>query len=55
MRSMMFDDVIIAKQKCIEDYERKQLIMSDNKCKQCEYYYRCRFIIMEMDAIINGE
>ena len=30
---------------CTEDYERKQLIMSDDKCEQCEYYYTCRFMM----------
>lgn len=43
------------KPECTKDYEQKQLIMSDNKCKQCEYYYTCRFMMMEMEAVINGD
>ena len=43
------------KPECIEDYERKQLVMSDNKCEQCECYYTCRFMMMEMEAVINGD
>lgn len=42
------------KQECLEAYEQKNLIMSDEKCEKCENIYQCKFYAMEMNDIVNG-
>lgn len=41
------------KPECVEDYNKKQLIMSDGKCKKCEFYYRCKFIMQSYDDVMG--
>ena len=42
------------KTECTEQYEKRNLIMSDEKCKECPYLYECRYMIAEMDDIVYG-
>ena len=43
------------KAECIKDYTNNCLRMNDEKCKPCEYYYQCRFIMMTMYEVFYGE
>ena len=43
------------KEECQRDYEQKRLVMSNEKCKNCDCYYKCCFVAWEMDSIVNGE
>lgn len=31
------------KKQCFDEYENRTLIMSDEKCGDCEHLYECRF------------
>lgn len=42
------------KKQCFDDYESKTLIMSDEKCGDCEHKYTCRFMKREMDDVVYG-
>lgn len=42
------------KPECIIDYQNHELLMSDEKCKECPYLYECRFMIAEMTDITEG-
>ena len=39
----------------VNNYTNKCLCMNDKKCKPCEYYYQCRFIMMAMNEVFYGE
>lgn len=60
MREPTFSNAIEAidyeteKKQCFDDYECGNLIMSDEKCGDCEYKYTCRFMQMSMDEVIYG-
>lgn len=43
------------KPECIMEYEQKQLILSDEKCKKCDCYYKCCFMLWEMNSVIDGD
>lgn len=43
------------KPECTEHYEKRNLIMSDETCKECPYLYECRYMIAEMNDIVYGE
>ena len=43
------------KTECTKDYQNRELVMSDEKCKECQYLYECRFMFQEMNAVIYGE
>lgn len=42
------------KKQCFDDYENGSLIMSDNKCGDCEHKYECRFMKEAMDEVVYG-
>lgn len=48
-------NIYIEKEKCQDDAEQHNLIMSDEKCKPCEFYNTCRFIRQSYDDVIYGE
>ena len=43
------------KEACVIDAKNHTLIMSDKKCKLCNFYYTCRFVKQSYDDVINGE
>lgn len=43
------------KQECRDLAEKCELRMSDEKCKPCEHYYECRFMLAVMNAVVYGE
>ena len=45
----------ISKDKCDKEFAEKNLTVSDEKCKQCEYFYLCPFISRAMDEVVNGD
>ena len=42
------------KKQCLDDYENRSLIMSDDKCEDCEHKYECRFMQRAMDEVVYG-
>lgn len=42
------------KQQCFDDYKNGSLIMSDEKCGDCEHRYECRFMQKVMDEVVYG-
>lgn len=47
-------DVCTEKKQCFDDYENDGLMMSDEKCGDCEYKYTCRFMQIAMDEVVYG-
>ena len=43
------------KQECKEQYEKRELIMSDEKWNECPLLYECRYMIAEMNEIVYGD
>ena len=43
------------KRECKEQYEKCELIMSDEKCNGCPFLYECRYMIAEMNDIVYGD
>lgn len=48
-------DICIEKKQCFDDYENGELIMSDEKCGDCEHRYTCRFMKQAMDDVVYGD
>lgn len=48
-------DLCIEKKQCFDDYENGELIMSDEKCGDCEHKYTCRFMKQSMDDVVYGD
>ena len=42
------------KKQCFDDYENRSLIMSDEKCGDCEHKYECRFLHNVMNEVVYG-
>lgn len=42
------------KKQCFDDYENGSLVMSDDKCEDCEHKYECRFMHRAMDEVVYG-
>lgn len=42
------------KKQCFDDYENKNLVMSEDKCGDCEHKYTCRFMKWAMDEVVYG-
>ena len=42
------------KKQCFDDYENGSLIMSDEKCGNCEHIYECRFMHTAMNEVVYG-
>ena len=45
----------ISKDKCDKDFAEKRLVLSNEKCKQCEYLYLCPFMFRAMNEVVNGD
>ena len=43
------------KQECRDEAERHELIMSDEKCKPCEYFYQCRYVFEAYQEVVYGD
>ena len=43
------------KDECSKDFADKKLILSEEKCKECEYFYLCPFMCQAMNEIVNGD
>jgi len=43
------------KAQCFDDYENGSLVMSDEKCGDCEHKYTCRFMKKAMDEVVYGD
>ena len=48
-------DLCIEKKQCFDDYENGSLVMSDEKCGDCEHKYTCRFMKKAMDEVVYGD
>ena len=53
-REKQMDDYGTEKKQCFDDYENRSLIMSDEKCEDCEHRYECRFMQKAMDEVTYG-
>ena len=42
------------KEECNKDYDNYNLKMSDEKCKDCEYLYECKYMMDEMNDVVYG-
>lgn len=42
------------KKQCFDDYENGNLVMTDDKCGDCEHKYTWRFMQMSIDEVIYG-
>lgn len=47
-------EIRIEKEQCYKDYENHKLVMSDEKCGECEFLYTCRFMKSVMDEVVYG-
>ena len=45
----------ISKDECDKEFAEKKLVLSDEKCKQCEYLYFCPFMSQAVDEVVNGD
>lgn len=42
------------KPECVSDYEKRNLVMPEEKCNDCPYLYECRFMEAEMEDVTYG-
>ena len=47
-------DLGTEKKQCFDDYENDSLIMSEEKCRECEHKYECRCMKRAMDEVVYG-
>ena len=45
----------ISKDECDKAFSERILVLSDEKCKQCEYLYLCPYMSQVMDEVVNGD
>ncbi len=45
----------ISRDECDKEFSARRLILSDEKCKPCKYFYLCPFISRAMDEVVNGD
>ena len=45
----------ISKEECDKEFTEQKLVLSDEKCKQCEYLYLCPFMAQAMEEVVNGD
>ena len=53
-RGKLMLDFGTEKKQCFDDYENGSLIMSDEKCGDCEHRYECRFMHSAMNEVVYG-
>jgi phage-related protein len=54
MKGQQMIDFGTEKKQCFDEYENGTLIMSDDKCGDCEHKYECRFMQEAMDEVVYG-
>ena len=47
-------DLKTEKKQCLDEYENGGIVMSDDKCEDCEHKYECRFMQKAMDEVVYG-
>ena len=47
--------IYIEKEECHDEVEKHSLVMTDEKCKPCEFYNTCRYIRQELDDVMYGD
>lgn len=47
--------VKISKDECNKDFSEHKLILSEEKCKPCKYFYVCPFISRAMAEVVYGD
>lgn len=45
----------ISKEECDRKFSEKSLLLSNKKCKTCEYYYRCPYIMRSYNDVMYGD
>lgn len=45
----------ISRDECNKDFSEGKLVMSDGKCRKCEYLYLCPFMARAMDEVVYGD
>lgn len=45
----------ISKNECDKDFSENKLVLSDEKCRQCEYLYLCPFMFRVMAEVVNED
>lgn len=45
----------MTKEECKIEYENKNLFLSEEKCKQCDYYFTCIYMKMAMNENVYGD
>lgn len=41
----------MTKEECDKEYQEGKLIMSDDKCKECEHYYSCVYMLLALNGV----
>ena len=42
------------REECEKKFAERKLVMSDEKCRECEYLYLCPFMAQAMDEVVYG-
>lgn len=45
----------MTKEECDKDYAEGKLIMAEAKCKECENYYSCIYMLLALNGAEYGE
>jgi radical SAM protein with 4Fe4S-binding SPASM domain len=45
----------ISKDECDKEFSDQKLILSDEKCKKCEYLYVCPYMAQAMAEVVYGD
>ena len=45
----------MTKEECDKDYAEGKLIMAEAKCKECEHYYSCIYVLMAWNDVVYGD
>ena len=55
MRAYLNEVIHMTKEECDKDFSEGKLIMSDDKCKECEHYYSCIYMLMAWNDVVYGD
>lgn len=45
----------ISKDTCDKEFAEKKLELSESKCKECEYFYLCPYILKSYNDVVYGD
>ena len=45
----------IFREECGKEFDERKLVLSDEKCRGCEYLYLCPFMAQAMDEVVYGD